>query len=864
MSKSVEPLAVAPSSRARTGNVWRIFVSYRRSELTLSIAYWLKEQLEREKIVSTTGETFTLDIFVDAAEPHRPDFQANLVPRLQHSRALIVLADEGAASRRESPAEDYLYQELDWWAKERRSTPPIILQLDKSGLNLAADPALVRWRKVNFLPCLWESWTSRATGGEAEKGRLLSQVKESIRTYGEIVHIKEVRRLRVRAYIAIAFALAALVGAFLSYRQSKESQRQRERAEAQTVVAKSESNAAAIDAANFAAISGDPQTARNWLDGIEPKQRGWEWFYLRGMTDTARSTLTQTDEYLGSRIGWKTFDDRSFKEDKLTIVAFSPDGNVVVAGSEDGELLLWDPTSGKRLYKATVSRGVKSIAVDPDGQSVAVGSLDGSLSILDLKTKTLSRLSDEDGVVSVLLYIASARLLSAAWDGSITIWNTETHSKINRYSSPDAVAELRKLADDEAAEDKKYGFARRSSFDPRHVIKLTKGDPSVEQRLMGGLRPIAASFLNGASTGDGHTFWAETGDGTIVRIDLDTWRSDPVAKAASSSELNMFSGARPLIVERELVKAGVNHFTGRILRIWEPARPSRKIDARKLGADAKVLGLSPNGKLLAVAVENRVDVYRFDDLVLEQSLAGHDLPVNSAVFLDESRLVTASDDGHVKIWDLHYSRLVPFIRAHSSAVTAVAFRTFGGEQVIITASSDGTVKSFPLRSPDSPSVLFREEQRISSTSLNEDAKLPVWFRPKRGIWSLSLSEDERKLALIGEGEDVAVVDLVAATQPARILKITNAQALTFAGSGDRLLVSVDWRKENVSFRLVDIATGNILVNDRGDESGELFGGDVLDVRAVTAFPHQDKFAWASDSLMGVGDGGFCTLQPPPL
>ena len=377
MSKSLEPITVAGPSRAHTGNVWRIFVSYRRRELTLSIAYWLKEQLEREKIVSTTGETFTLDIFVDAAEPHRPDFQANLVPRLQHSRALIVLADEGAASRRESPAEDYLYQELDWWAKERRSAPPIILQLDKFGLNLTADPAFMRWRKVNFLPCFWESWSSRAAAGEAEKDRLLSQVKESIRTYGEVVHIQEVRRLRLRAYIATAFALAALAGALFSYRQSKESQRQRERAEAETAVAKSESNAAALAAANFAAISGDLQTARNWLDGIDPKQRGWEWFYLRGMTDTARITLTQTDEYLGSRIEWKTFDDRFFEEDKLTVVDFSPARDVVAAGSEHGDLLLWDMSSQKRVYKARISGGWSRSPLVLMAEASPLGPLDG-------------------------------------------------------------------------------------------------------------------------------------------------------------------------------------------------------------------------------------------------------------------------------------------------------------------------------------------------------------------------------------------------------------------------------------------------------------------------------------------------------
>ena len=121
------------------------------------------------------------------------------MPPLQHSRALIVLADGGAAFRRKSPLPDHLYEQLDWWAR-RRSAPPILVQLDRSALNLVGDPALSKWRKVNFIPAAWESWKAPPDGGEREKARLLSQIRESIQTYSEIVHLEEVRRLRRRAY----------------------------------------------------------------------------------------------------------------------------------------------------------------------------------------------------------------------------------------------------------------------------------------------------------------------------------------------------------------------------------------------------------------------------------------------------------------------------------------------------------------------------------------------------------------------------------------------------------------------------------------------------------------------------------------
>jgi hypothetical protein len=202
-----------PAATLRTSrNAWPIFISYRRSDLTREIAVWLKEQLERETIEANTGQIFGLDVFVDAAEAYRSDFQANLVPHLQHSRALIVLADEGAATPKPEGATDYLYQELDWWAATRSKTPPIILQLDvKSALSLVQIARYGRWRKVNFIDCFWEKWLQAGSAGVDEKTRLLSKLRESIRNYGQVIHLEEVRRLKRRAAIAWTFAVVALV-----------------------------------------------------------------------------------------------------------------------------------------------------------------------------------------------------------------------------------------------------------------------------------------------------------------------------------------------------------------------------------------------------------------------------------------------------------------------------------------------------------------------------------------------------------------------------------------------------------------------------------------------------------------------------
>jgi WD40 repeat protein len=560
------------------------------------------------------------------------------------------------------------------------------------------------------------------------------------------------------------------------------------------------------------------------------------------MTDTAAATLRQTDEYLGSRIQWKTYDEKRFEENELTVVALSPDGNLVAAGSENGKLLLWDSSSGKRLHDAYVSKGVSSIAFDPNGGSIALGSLDGSLLLFNLKTKTAAKLSQEEGVVSVVLYTAPGRLISAAWDGSITIWNTELRSKITRHAYPEAAAELKKIDGEEAARFKKNGyfFMDRPLLSPRHVIKLSKDDSilETEDRLFN-LRPIAGSFLQAVPAGDGHSLWAGMGDG-IFRVDLNTWRRERLTGGSPLSELGLVPGLRPVVVDRELVKRGGNYFEGRILSVWEPGRPKHKVDGRKLESSAHVLGLSPEGKRLAVSSGNRLDVYRFDDLSLEQSLAGHDLPVRDAAFLPNgSRLATASEDGHVKIWDLERPKLTPSIQAHSGAVTALVFRTFGGEQSIITGSEDGTVKSFPLRSLNAPSVLFQQKQAIRS---------------------ISLSSDAMRLALVRKGGDVATIELTGATHQPRILTKTNAQAVSFVRDSAHLLLALD-RDESVRFRIIDAVTGKVLASERRDEDRLYRQPDYLgEVHCLLPALH-DEFAWASDSPTFIGDFGMGRVSP---
>jgi WD40 repeat protein len=79
----------------------------------------------------------------------------------------------------------------------------------------------------------------------------------------------------------------------------------------------------------------------------------------------------------------------------LSAVAVSPDGQLVAAGSDDGELQVWNLATRKLVYATSLSGSevgaeVTAVAFSPDSKLIAVGSYhDGTLRLVDAATGKL-------------------------------------------------------------------------------------------------------------------------------------------------------------------------------------------------------------------------------------------------------------------------------------------------------------------------------------------------------------------------------------------------------------------------------------------------------------------------------------------
>lgn len=135
-------------------------------------------------------------------------------------------------------------------------------------------------------------------------------------------------------------------------------------------------------------------------------------------------------------IGDGLIDTLTGHSDSINAVAVTPNGQIIVSGSEDNTIKLWDLNSGKCL--ATLvghEAGVRAVAISPDGQLLVSGSADHTIKLWQLPSVenepicldpiyTLTGHSDD---VKCLAISNDGQILaSGSQDKTIKLWNLET------------------------------------------------------------------------------------------------------------------------------------------------------------------------------------------------------------------------------------------------------------------------------------------------------------------------------------------------------------------------------------------------------------------------------------------------------
>lgn len=357
-------------------------------------------------------------------------------------------------------------------------------------------------------------------------------------------------------------------------------------------------------------------------------------------------------------------------------------------GQGDGDAL---PNAATLKAQATI----RALAFSPDGNHLLAGGQDGTLSIWDLRRPP----NPEDGSANktappnprvlstrkhdkALNYVGYARqgeiILSAGDDRSATLWDSNTEAPQTSIAWPTLTSSAGPASDNEI-----HAAAKKES---------DKGILSLD------LSPNGEKLLT-------------AGEDTVVRVyDVEERKlllSLPHRDLVFSARYSP-SGTRIVTACRDQLVRIFDAETGVLLRAIGPSSASDALRESKALAkqtdghrgEVRFAVFSQDGqRLFSAGEDNMVILWDPETGQKIRTLQGHAGPITSiAESPDRRQLLTASEDNTARIWDVQTGQALLSLEAHTDRLVSAIYSPDG--DTIATLSHDGTVRLWqPKRRP---------------------------------------------------------------------------------------------------------------------------------------------------------------------
>ncbi|MHB8519482.1 MAG: protein kinase domain-containing protein [Limisphaerales bacterium] len=433
-------------------------------------------------------------------------------------------------------------------------------------------------------------------------------------------------------------------------------------------------------------------------------------------------TLAYTENEAGDIVLWNVRDQSVLRRLKghsrfATALAFTPDGRLLVSGSNDRTVKVWNVASGvERTTLTNYSIGLTGAVLSPDGKMLATAANRGGQRITVQEMpggREIIRLQGHKNWVNHMAFSPDERtLLSGSSDGTVRLWNLTTPPQETGHRQfPTGV--------DELGEGSSPAYSL--SPDGRHLLTIFTNQtfslwelPALTESPRHPL-PVGRACCAALATG-GQLAAFVTTNGDVVFWHAETeetnWFARPttnrMTRAVFSPDGKRFAVAGALGVSACDVPGGRTLFTlpiadevvfsltfspdgqklmaglgSGIVKAWDMAKRTPESTLR--GHDRQVNGLAvlPDGRTLVSTAQD----IRFWDLTSSTNLLvlnpRHELFRCAAISTDGRRLAVGAGDGLITLWDLASKQEVVTLAGHTRLLLALSFLPDGNTLVSV-------------------------------------------------------------------------------------------------------------------------------------------------------------------------------------
>src|SRR6266581_96138 len=403
-----------------------------------------------------------------------------------------------------------------------------------------------------------------------------------------------------------------------------------------------------------------------------------------------------------------SFERSAFSETFSSIfsVAFSPDGQLLAAGSVNGEVRVWQVADYRQVMALSGHQGwVWSVAFSLDGALLASGGEDRIVRIWQVSTgQCLTMLHGHTNWIrSVTFSPDGSRLASSSDDGTVRVWEVSTGECLTTFQghtgrvvsvafSPDG-ARLASGSDDR--------MVRLWEVSTGHCFATLQGH-------IGRVWSVAFS-PDGARLASGS-------DDSTVRL----WE-------VSSRQCLMTLQGHDIWITSVSFGPDGSHFAAgshdRTVRIWEVRTGQCLKTLRGHTNWVGSVAFSPDGTLLASGShDTTVRVWEVSTGEYLKTLQGHTDFVRSVAFSPNgARLASGSYDTTVRIWEVRTGKCLQTLRGHTNWMGLLAFNPDG--TLLASGNHDQTVRLWEVSTGECLKILQGHTDWVRSVAFSPDGTL---------------------------------------------------------------------------------------------------------------------------------------------